>query len=276
MTSDPPIQIVAGIAARISPGPREKILWLHGYTLDSHIWHELWSLLPEWHHIGIDLPGHGASAPLASTQTLPALGQTLGKLALEHEVRHIVGLSFGGMIALQIAIEFPDDFASLTLGSPGLGGGPQDPDARTQYRELMRVYWEKGAGPWMTDLWMRWPPDIFKGASAHPVLWQQLRQIVDRHSWAELRNPGMQNLSMYTQRAEALQRIRSATLILLGEQDIPAFRDTAEFIQRQIPTAQCVVVARAGHLAMLEMPSAASETIAAHFNSHSLLNSTRG
>ncbi|HSD83663.1 MAG TPA: alpha/beta hydrolase [Anaerolineae bacterium] len=268
MSLESPVQVSAEIAARIAPGSGEKVLWLHGYTMDSSIWGELWRFLPEWYHLGIDLPGHGASAPIAGTQTFPALGQTLGQLALEHGVRHIIGLSFGGMVALQVASEFPDSFATFTLGSPGLGGGPQDPHARDQYRELMRTYWEKGAGPWMTDLWMQWPPDIFKGASEHPQLWQQLREIIDRHSWAELRNPGMQNLTTYQQRNEALQKIQAAILILVGEQDIPVFRATAELIQRQIPDTHCEVVAQAGHLSMLEKPLVASELIAAHLRSH--------
>ena len=36
-------------------GPREPILWIHGYTLDSNSWQEMWELLPEYTHIGIDL-----------------------------------------------------------------------------------------------------------------------------------------------------------------------------------------------------------------------------
>src|SRR5262245_51575468 len=110
------------------PGESDKVLWIHGYTVDSTVWQDLWALLPGWHHIGIDLPGHGGSRQLQDGEDLPSLGRDLGQLALEHDVRHLVALSFGTVIALQIAIEFPTSFASMVLGAPALAGGPQDPE----------------------------------------------------------------------------------------------------------------------------------------------------
>ena len=105
-----------GLAARIVPGPGTKVLWIHGYTLDSSSWQTLWELLPDWYHIGIDLPGHGSSLPLGVGDDLQSLARRVGQLALEHEVQHLVALSFGTLIALQIAIEFPSAFSSLILG----------------------------------------------------------------------------------------------------------------------------------------------------------------
>ena len=50
-----------GLSARVQPGSGPKVIWLHGYTLNSSVWLPLWRRLPGWTHIGIDLPGHGAS-----------------------------------------------------------------------------------------------------------------------------------------------------------------------------------------------------------------------
>lgn len=269
MSSAQLIDLGNGLAARFVPATGEKILWIHGYTLDSSIWYGIWQELADWSHLAVDLPNHGASAPFTKDHTLPALAQTLGQLAIHHEVRHVIGLSFGGMVALQVAMEYPAAFATLTLGSPGLGGGPQDPFARTRYMELMRLYWQKGAGPWMTELWMQWPPDIFKGAALHPELWQQLAEVINRHTWEELRNPAMQNISNYAQPLETLRSIQAATLVLLGEEDIPAFREIAALIQDHVPTCHCLSVPQAGHLSMLEQPGAAGAAIAAHLRAHS-------
>lgn len=257
-----------GIVARVTPPPGERVLWIHGYTLDSSTWRSLWQRLPGWQHIGIDLPGHGASAPLVAGMTLSDLGRMIGELALENDVRHVVGLSFGGMIALQVAIEFPEAFASLTLGAPGLAGGPEDPAARLRYPELIRLYRERGAGPWMTDLWMQWPPDLFKGAANHPALWQELVEVVNRHSWLEMRTLSMQQLRTQPQTEAALRRIQAATMVLVGEEEMPAFKHAARLIQRSIPTCRLAHLPATGHLCMLESVDMASPLIELHLRAH--------
>lgn len=264
------VELGEGIAARIAPGPGEKVLWIHGYTLDSSVWEALWGQMPTWYHIGIDLPGHGASAALSNYPTLPGLGQTIGRLALREGARHVIGLSFGTLIALQVAIEFPTAFASLILGAPTLGAGPQDPFTGQRYREMLQLYWRQGPGRHMTELWMRWPPDIFKGASDKPALWQQLQALVDRHSWIELKNAVMRGYSTHAQTPEALHQIAAATLILVGEDEMPAFKRSAELIQRDIPAAEVVYLPRTGHLCMLEAPVLSAAMIAAHLDKNSL------
>src|SRR5688572_17143353 len=145
------VQLGHGLAASVAPGPGEKVLWLHGYTIDSSLWQDLWALLPDWYHIGIDLPGHGASAPWPPNPTVPGLGRLFGTVALEQDVRHIVALSFGTLLALQIIIEFPQAFASLTLGAPTIGGGEQEQAVGVRYREMMQLYHQRGPGPWLTE-----------------------------------------------------------------------------------------------------------------------------
>jgi hypothetical protein len=71
----------AGISARVVHNSQEKVLWIHGYTLDSSIWKHLWQHLPRWQHIAIDLPGHGLSAPIENGETLLTLADRIGELA---------------------------------------------------------------------------------------------------------------------------------------------------------------------------------------------------
>jgi len=269
MSSSPPIQIGTGIAARVAPAGGEKVLWIHGYTLDSSIWKDLWQHLSEWHHIGIDLPGHGASAPIIAGEDLAGLASRIGRLALENRISHLVGLSFGSMVALQIAMQLPHAFASLILGAPSLGGGPQDPCAQARNIELMQLYKQRGPGPWLTELWMKSPPDIFKGARAHPQLWEQLRELVNQHSWLELQSHSMHRLSNYQQSEKDLRKIRAATLLIIGENDMNAFKRCSELIRRAVPEAKRVYLSDVGHLCMLEAVSATAEYINAHFRRYS-------
>lgn len=261
----PVIMIAPGIAGRFVPGPGERVLWIHGYTLDSGIWEDLWSRLPDWFHIGLDLSGHGSSAPLDTEEDLPSMARRIGEIARSVGARHLVGISFGGMIALQVAVEFPDMFTTLTLGSPALGGGPQDKHAQARNVELMRMYNERGSGPWLTELWMKSPPGIFSGASRHPELWERLRSVIDRHPWTELGEPVMQRLNHHSQSENDLARIRSSALVLIGDDDMAAFKRSAEIIRRSVPTCRRIHIPETGHLSILERPGVAAEILDAHF-----------
>src|SRR5689334_1537891 len=97
-----------GVVARLKPCAGERVLWIHGYTLDSSIWGELWSYLPSLYHIGLDLPGHGASGPMIVGEDLGGMARRIARFASALGARHLIGLSFGGMVALQVALEAPD------------------------------------------------------------------------------------------------------------------------------------------------------------------------
>jgi len=249
----------------VTAGPGPAILWLHGYTLDSSSWAELWNLLPDWRHIGVDLPGHGASLPLGPAEDLPMLARRIGQMALDQNVQHIVALSFGTLLALQIVIEFPTSFRSLVLGAPALGGGPQDEEVGRRYQELAEMHRSQGFGPGLRQRWMQSPPNIFKGAEANPELWDRLWRIVGKHPWWELEDGSYARLSNHPQSKAELRRVQTATLVLVGENELDAFKRCAELIRRSIPDCQRLYVPVVGHLCMLEDATGVHTTLERHW-----------
>jgi 2-succinyl-6-hydroxy-2,4-cyclohexadiene-1-carboxylate synthase len=254
-----------GLAARTRPGDGPPILWLHGYTLDATVWDELWDLLPGWTHVGLELPGHGGSAPMDPAEGLGAMARRIARFAGVEGARRLAAISFGGMVALQAAIECPDAFDLLALGSPVLGGGPVDPASMTCNLELLRLHRERGPGPWLRERWMSCPPDIFRGARAHPALFARLERVVERHSWAEMASGAMAQLSDTTQPPADLARIRARTLVLVGEEDMASFRRSAELIRRAVPHCRRLYLPECGHLTVLERPERAAPLLQAHF-----------
>ncbi len=253
------------LAARVSPGSGESVLWLHGYTLDSSSWSGLWDLLPEWSHIGLDLPGHGASLPLAEKDDLPALARYMGRVALERQVQHIVALSFGTVVGLQIVIEYPQAFRTLTLGAPAVGGGPQDVEVGTRYQELSDIYGRHGFTPELRERWMQSPPNIFKGAEQSPELWERLRRIVGRHPWWELEDGSYFRLSNHSQTKDELQKVEASTLVLVGDNELSPFKRCAEMIRRSIPGCRRRYIPGVGHLCMLEAEAEVAPLLAEHW-----------
>lgn len=243
-------------------GDGETVLWLHGYTMSSEIWTGLWKLLPGWRHIGVDLPGHGASEAMPAKLALPELAADLAALA---QPRHVIGLSFGGMIAIEVAAFLGSSLSTLVLSSAALGGGPRDAAAQARNLELKRMY-EEGRRSELRTRWMSSPPDIFRGTEAHPALWSQLCGIIDAHRWDELSDWRMSEVMGRDQRRD-LARIRASTLVLVGENDLPCFKRTAELLRRGIAGAQRRYIP-GRHLSLIENPAAAAPLIDRHLLAH--------
>jgi pimeloyl-ACP methyl ester carboxylesterase len=256
-----------GIGTRLAPADGDKILWLHGYTMDSRIWTELWNLLPGWFHIGVDLPGHGLSRHVVEDD-LARLAIRIGGLAVEQGVRHIVALSFGTVVALEVAAQMPATFATLTLGGPVFPGGPEDPAIRTRYEELIRKYRRTGLDSHFRAMWMSPSSAIFAGAARHPRLWERMSKIVDAHSWSELDSRANYLFDRRPRLEIHLERVQSASLVLVGENEVLPFRRSAELVRRSLPDCRRVYVPDAGHLCMLEAPAFAADLIASHLGHH--------
>lgn len=240
-----------------------RLLWVHGYTLDGTIWGTLWRLMPEFAHIALDLPGHGRSRPLAEDETLASMAEDLLAVADAERATDLVGMSFGGMCALEAAIRAPGRFRSVILASPGLAGGPLDEEAATCNQELMALARERGIGPWLAARWMSVPPRIFAGVPRGSALFRELEAVVLRHAWWGLLTPAYAGFQQTPQSPLRIARIGSPVTLLLGEEDMPAFLRAGELIRRSAPQAVRRMVPGACHLCLLERPETCAGLIRA-------------
>ena len=103
------------------------VVFLHGGGISSWMWHRQLTALPELDAVALDLPGHGVSAALpweglAGTTTIEAdwirANATGGRA-------HVVGLSLGGVMGLDLAARYPEvvtrlvTSGALAVGLPG-------------------------------------------------------------------------------------------------------------------------------------------------------------
>jgi pimeloyl-ACP methyl ester carboxylesterase len=233
--------------------------------MDSTVWEPLWARLPGFRHVGVDLPGHGRSAPMPPGTTLPGLAGLLAATAAEHRARFAVALSLGTFVALElVATAAPDQIDRLVLAAPAIGGGPATPGAKRRERQLSMLYKLAGTGRHLTDLWMTSPPDIFRGTERHPELRERLRQVIDRHRWTELATGAMRTIAARIHTDAMLAGIRADTLLLTGAEDMPAYRDNAERLVELLGVCRSVTVPEAGHLCLLERPDVTAVLIRDH------------
>ncbi len=262
LSDSPLVNLAEGIQGRIQPGLGDRILWIHGYTLDSSSWGELWRQLPDYQHIGIDLPGHGASAAIDPTMDLRSLGIKLANLCSEQEIQHIIALSFGTITAIQTALEFHGELASLTLAAPAIAGGPQDSYMAQVYGELFQLNMQ-GADPKnLGDKWLSCR--AWDGLDDLPGLRTALSSLVWKHSWAELQSFAIRQFTFPEQPASALQGIIAPTLVLVGQREMLAYRQCAEILAQTLPNCRLQELPNVDHLCLLQAPDDSAKLIAAH------------
>ncbi len=108
---------------RVGDGP--AILLVHGIAGSSRTWERVMALLaPHYTVVAPDLVGHGSSAKPSGDYSLGAQASGLRDLmrVLGIDRATIVGQSFGGGVAMQLAYQHPEHCDRLVLvGSGGLG-----------------------------------------------------------------------------------------------------------------------------------------------------------
>ncbi|MGR6319701.1 alpha/beta fold hydrolase [Micromonospora soli] len=118
---------VAGrrVRCRIA-GEGPPVVLLHGIGRTLEDFTALHAALARDHRVlGVDLPGHGGSAPLDAPHTLPVLATAVAGFLDAAGVTgpvHLVGNSLGGAVAMRLAADQPARVASLVLvNSAGFG-----------------------------------------------------------------------------------------------------------------------------------------------------------
>jgi pimeloyl-ACP methyl ester carboxylesterase len=97
---------------------KPPVLLIHGLGGDHQNWlYQIPALCGRYPILSVDLRGHGASSAAASDYAIADMALDLVRLlrVLGIEKVHVVGLSLGGVVAQQFALDFPYATASLLL-----------------------------------------------------------------------------------------------------------------------------------------------------------------
>ena len=103
-------------------GSGDPLLLLHGLGSSSAAWQlQRESFSPDYKLILVDCRGHGRSGKPPGPYTMSLLADDTIKLldALDVPAVHVVGLSLGGMIGFQMAVNHPQRLLSLTAVNTG-------------------------------------------------------------------------------------------------------------------------------------------------------------
>jgi pimeloyl-ACP methyl ester carboxylesterase len=232
-------------------GKGEPLVLLHGALSDSRSWErQLNALSDDFMVVAWDAPGCGRSSDPPEGFRLKDYADCLAELIDEMKLNrpHILGLSFGGGLALEFYRRHPEIPKSLILASAYAGWAGSLPAETVQYRfekGLQQSYLtpEKVVEAWMPTLFNESVPlDVIRETEDimldfHP---KGMRVMLKAFAEADLR--------------DVLPDIRVPTLLLYGDADQRYPLPVARKLHEKIPASTLVIMKGVGHVVHTESP----------------------
>lgn len=230
-------------------GAGQPIVLLHGGLSDGREWRrQLEALAGEFTVVAWDAPGNGCSDDPPEAFRMPDYADCLAAFveALRLDRPHVVGLSFGGTLALELYRLHPTVPRSLVLVGAYAGWAGSLP-AEVVAERLAGVSRDLEQSP--EALARRWLPTLLSEHSP-PGLADELLAIM-----TALHPAGAMTMARAMAEADlrdVLPRIDVPTLLLYGELDVRSPLAVAEELAAQIPGSELIVIPGAGHQLNLE------------------------
>lgn len=243
---------------QIGAGPAALVLH-GGLGLDHTPYRGLDALADQLRLVYYDHRGNGRSERVApDTITMPHLADDAAALAthLDATPAIVIGHSYGGFVAQELALRHPEHVAALVLvdTTPGqLGeaeapGEDQGPPPPAEWLEAVSSA-PRDDAEFAATLRTLLPYYLADRASLPAVEAAVERTIFD----AATANRSMEVLAGWSS-ADRLSAIRVPTLVVVGHHDRISSPAQARRIARRVPDAQLVELEHSGHFPWLEEP----------------------
>jgi pimeloyl-ACP methyl ester carboxylesterase len=227
------------------------VVFLHGFPFDHTMWHETSRLLGDSHRLIFpDLRGFGQTElPVTQVTTMLQFAQDVADLLDSIGVTSRVvgcGLSMGGYIAMHFARRFGNRLAGLILCDTK---AQSDPEAVAENRRkradaLPETGLNALADAMLPNLFSPHTGDDARHTVRKIILRQPLRGVMAADRGMAERPDATDWLPSFTM----------PTLVVCGEQDVISPLSEMNQMAEQIPNANLVSIAKAGHLSPIEEP----------------------
>lgn len=248
---------------------REVVVLLHSGGMSSRQWRKLGELLtPQYRVIAPDFLGSGSNppwppnAPFDFHEDVTAIAESI---AGESEPVHVVGHSYGGLIALTLARLHPSRVRSVAVFDPvafGVLHGANDEAALADLARTAPVLRPADPATGGNEAWLEAFVDYWNGPGtwrAMPAPSRSAFLAVGRKVFLEV-----ESLSRDLTPVEAYAALAVPILILVGERSPLAARRVAEILCAGLPSALLHEVAGAGHMGPISHAGEVNALIARH------------
>ncbi|MEH6468765.1 MAG: alpha/beta hydrolase [Porticoccus sp.] len=237
-------------------GQGDPLLFLHGLGVSRADWApQIKYFSKNFRTIAPDFRGHGESAAPDTEYNIPIHAADVIALmdALELDSAHVVGLSMGGMVAFQLAVDAPSRLRSMTI----VNSGPALPNDTFAAKKmlwtrlmLIHLFGMKRFGRQVAE-------NMFASEGHDDLVEALATQIASNPKKIYLRN--LKSLFGWGVLPQ-LAAIDTPTLMLTGDQDYSPVA-IKQAIVDAMQNAKLVVVENSGHGTPIEKPNETNQAI---------------
>jgi 3-oxoadipate enol-lactonase len=255
------MSIVDSSGARIfwnASGTGDPILLIMGLGYAHQMWFRTRPVLDaKFTTIAFDNRGVGASDVPPGPYPIPQMAADAAAVmsAAGVDRAHVYGVSMGGMIAQQFALDYPDRVNQLILGCTASGG----PNAVRAKDEVIKVLMaratmtpDEGAEAMV--------PYIYDASTPRARIEEDLTIRRSIYPTGEGYTAQVQGIMAWTC-FDRLGEIKAPTLVIHGETDELVPPGNGRLIASRIPGAELVMIPHASHLYTTDQPKIADQAI---------------
>jgi pimeloyl-ACP methyl ester carboxylesterase len=183
------------------------------------------------------------------------------------ERAHVVGHSYGGVVALQLALDAPDMVHSLALLEPALAVGASAEGYRDSLTRAVARFREAEATV-VVDEFLQARSPGFRPRLDRLLPGAFVQAVADAGAAFELEAPGL--IDWQFDSSHALRITQPVLSVLGGESEAlwPRFGEAHRWLLESLPNAEGFVLPGTTHMLQLEDPSGMAEALVAFWSRH--------
>jgi pimeloyl-ACP methyl ester carboxylesterase len=232
-------------------GRGSALVLLHGFLCDSRVWRpQLEGLSNDFTVIAWDAPGAGQSSDPPETFRMRDWADCLAGLldVAGVDSAHVVGLSWGGMLAQELYRRQRRRVRSLVLADTYAGWEGSLSKATSDERLATCL---RDCSLPAHELVPKYLPSMHSGHASREALEESASIMADFHPVGFR----LMARSSAPDRRDLLTKIQVPTLLIWGDADARSPLSVARQFHDAIPDAKLVVIPGAGHVSNLEAPA---------------------
>lgn len=236
------------------------LVLIHGGLMDRRMWDgQIEPFGRDYRVIRYDVRGYDRSdKPRGRFSHIEDLYQLLKFLKVDKA--HILGLSMGGQIAIDFALDHPGMTASLIPVASAMSGFPyRNAEKMESKYEAIFAAAREGQMDLAVERTLQLP--FFVPVKSDPSIREKMKIMIKANfmSWAssQAQYADWPEPSAY----ERIGRLRAPTLILVGDHDVSDIQAVADRLAAAVPGAKKVVIRDAGHHLNMENPEAFNRAV---------------
>ena len=250
-------------------GQGHSLVLIHGGFADRRLWNDQFNVFAQHYKvIHYDVRGFGDSAlikaedkPYSNYQDLYSLLQYLNI-----EKTYLLGLSLGGGIAIDFTLEHPEMVDALIPVATGLGGfdfeewikGHPIKATFAEMEEAFHNHDLSRAAELSLQAWTDGPARTSDKVNA--AVRERVRAMT-LHNWERPDDESTQPQELEPPAILRISEISIPTLIIVGDQDIPAILTIADILEAKIKEAKKVIISDTAHHLNMEKPAEFNQTV---------------